>query len=92
MSRKSRRTRFVVVAERRTNKAVKAIRLLGKCANRLSYEYRSEEVDRIFDCLIKEIKRASDGFKVPEPISFTLSDDPSAKPYRAKAREACDAD
>jgi len=44
----SKRERFLKVAEARTNAVLEKIRVLGNCANRSLYEYKEEEVNKIF--------------------------------------------
>jgi len=54
-----KRDRFVRIAERRVNKIIDNLDLLGKCSNRRNYEYSEEEVRKIFreiERKVKEIK------------------------------------
>ena len=62
--RKSRRERFLSVAERRTNQVLKAIRLLGNCGNRAAYEYTDEDVEKVFDAIQKEISNTRARFRI----------------------------
>lgn len=48
--------RFKKVAEQRTNKILKTLKLLGNCANKTNYEYNDEEVRKIFSAIDKELK------------------------------------
>jgi hypothetical protein len=48
--------RFKRVASFRTDKVLGAIRSLGKCANRKSYEYDKAQVEKIFRAINREIK------------------------------------
>ena len=55
----SKRERFLKVAEARTNAVLEKIRVLGNCANRSLYEYKEEEVNKIFRVIqdkLNEIK------------------------------------
>jgi len=40
--------RFVRIAEKRTQRVLESLRLLGQCSNRRSYEYTDEQVNKIF--------------------------------------------
>lgn len=54
-----KRDRFIRIAERRVNKIMDNLDLLGKCSNRRNYEYREEEVRKIFreiEHKVREIK------------------------------------
>jgi len=50
--------RFRRVAEARTNALLSKLRLLGNCANRRTYKYSQEQVDKIFSEINKQIKDA----------------------------------
>jgi hypothetical protein len=55
----AKRERFRRLAGARTNTVLKKLKVLGNCANRASYEYSREEVERIFKAIdgkIREIK------------------------------------
>ena len=45
--------RFVRIAEKRTQRVLESLRLLGQCSNKISYEYTDEQVNKIF----REIRR-----------------------------------
>ena len=56
------RERFVHLAEARTRKAIKLIRLIGNLSNQSNYSYSGEDIDKIFRTLRKELKAAQDRF------------------------------
>ena len=56
MSGRSRRERFVTLAENRVDRAIKSIRLIGNLAHRGNYEYGEEDVQKITTALQKELK------------------------------------
>ena len=68
----SKRDRFVRVAERRVNKVVTALRILGYCGNKTTYEYASEDVDRIFSYLEDQLKVTKGCFRASAPAVFKL--------------------
>lgn len=58
-----RRTKFVRIAENRTNKIINMIRLLGNCSNKSTYEYTDKDIDKIFSALESELKEAKKRFQ-----------------------------
>lgn len=48
--------KFKRLAEQRTNKIIKTIRLLGNLSNRSNYSYSTEDVEKIFAALNVELK------------------------------------
>ena len=57
-----KRTKFVRIAENRTNKIINMIRLLGNCSNKSTYEYSEKDIDKIFSALDLELKDAKRRF------------------------------
>ena len=58
--------RFKRVAENRTNKIIEQIRLLGNCSNRSNYEYKNEDVKKIFAAIESELKEAKQKYQKKE--------------------------
>jgi len=58
----SDRDKFVRLATRRVNNALKTIQLIGNLSNRGNYEYTDKDVDRIFTALSAEIKNCRERF------------------------------
>ena len=54
----TKRARFVKLAERRTNKAIKAIELIGNLGNRSNYEYEAPDAEKIITALDEAVKDA----------------------------------
>ncbi len=55
----SRRDRFKRLAERRTKAVLAKLKVLGNCANKASYEYERQDVEKIFKAIegkLREIK------------------------------------
>jgi hypothetical protein len=69
---KAKRARFLRVAERRTLKTLRDLRLLAKCSNRASYSYTPDEVDKIFDTVQDALNRAKHGFTKDRELAFSL--------------------
>lgn len=53
-----KRERFVRIAEKRTNKILEQIRLLGNCSNKHNYSYTDEDIKKIFSVIDNELKEA----------------------------------
>lgn len=58
----TKRERFVRLAEKRTNKVIDMLRLLGNLSNKGNYEYSEEDIRKIFNTLEKELKSVKDKF------------------------------
>ena len=56
------RGKFVNLTEKRVNKTIKDIRLIGNLSNRSNYRYTEDDVTEIFSALEKEIKQAKERF------------------------------
>ena len=46
--------RFKRLASQRTNSVLKKLKILGNCANKSSYEYTDEEINKIFSEIDKQ--------------------------------------
>jgi hypothetical protein len=70
------RERFVHLAESRTKKAIKDIRLIGNLSNRSNYSYTEEDVAKIFKALESELraarKRFADSSRSSASIEFKI--------------------
>lgn len=60
----NKRQRFLEIGEARTNSILERIRILGNCANRNLYEYREEEINKIFRSLQKALDEARTKFMI----------------------------
>ena len=54
---------MVAVAERRTRRLLRDLRLLGNCANRSAYEYTEPDVQKIFSTLEREMEAVRARFR-----------------------------
>ena len=72
MYMKSKRERFEKIAEARTNKIIKMIKLLSNCSNKSAYEYYDEDIKQIFVTLDRELKHAKLKFTAKEIDNFKL--------------------
>ena len=67
-----KRDRFLRIAEKRTNKILKMIRLLSNCSNRGAYEYNESDVRKIFGILEEELRGARSKFTNKNKKDFSL--------------------
>ena len=68
----TREQRFKRIAEKRTDRALNDIRILGNCSNKSTYAYTEEEVNKIFRTIEEELKHAKAKFKISRSKKFTL--------------------
>jgi len=71
----SDREKFKRLAEQRTNRIIKTLRLLGNLSNKSNYSYDRKDIDKIFSALNAELKacrtRFNEGTEKGE-LEFTL--------------------
>ena len=65
------RTKFVRLAEARTNKIINMLQLLGNCSNTSVYDYTQKDVDKIFAAIEAEVKEARKKFNKTESHKST---------------------
>lgn len=72
----SSRERFRRLAQKRVVRTIKDLRLIGNLGNRNNYDYTTDEVEKIFRALDKELKLARAKFdsrsKDDDGIDFSL--------------------
>ena len=73
---RTKRQRFVILAERRTVNAIRAIRVIAKLGNKAHYEYDEADVRKIAAALTREIdalkaRMSASGSK--EAVEFRLT-------------------
>ena len=71
--RKTKRERFLTIAEGRTVKILKGIVVLGRCSNRASYEYTPGDIDKIFSAIQQELDHTKRKFYRDKEVKFSLS-------------------
>ena len=75
VTERDKRAKFIELAENRVNRAIKDFRLIGNLSNRSAYEFREDDIRKIFRTLQKELDSAKgrfsrgekgddDGFKI----------------------------
>lgn len=53
---------FRRIAERRTERVLQSLRLLGQCSNRRSYDYNDEQIAKIFREIRSAVHHAEQSF------------------------------
>lgn len=66
------RATFVRLATKRTNNALKYIRLIGNLSNHSNYDYTSHDAKNIFAALRDAIDEVESKFNKPKPQKFIL--------------------
>ncbi len=56
------REKFIRLATKRVNNALKAIQLVGNLSNRGNYDFEDKDVEKIFSALTSEIKNCRERF------------------------------
>ncbi len=64
--------KFERLAEKRTQKILRDLRILGNCANRAIYEYSEEQIRKIFSAIEGEVKRVKVLFSKSKKKEFSL--------------------
>ena len=73
MSKK--RDKFVELAQKRTTRALKSIRVIGNLSNKNIYEYSEADVSKMIKALDSELKALRERFKTQkrdDDVEFTL--------------------
>lgn len=58
--------RFKRLASKRTNEVLDKLRILGNCADRRSYHYTDEEIEKIFRAIDEQTKIVKAKFRKPK--------------------------
>jgi hypothetical protein len=76
VAREKDRRKFVELASRRVNRALKDIQLVGNLSNRSNYDYTDQDVTKIFKALNDEVtacrKRFEQASRKAADTSFVL--------------------
>jgi len=62
---KDRRQKFVELCEKRVNRLLRDIRLVGNLSNRSHYEFTGEDIGAVFSAIEHEVRRARKRFESP---------------------------
>jgi hypothetical protein len=65
MLKKEKRDRFVRLAVKRVNRAIRDLRLIGNLSNRSVYDYTDEDARKIVKALQKEVETVKARFSGP---------------------------
>jgi hypothetical protein len=63
MAMRDKGAKFIELANKRVNKAIKDIQLVGNLANRTNYEFTDEQVGKILRALQQEVDQVKQSFK-----------------------------
>jgi len=68
----TKRARFKRLASLRTNEVLKRLKILGNCANRGVYEYKEDEIKKIFSTIENKVRETKARFHFPGHKKFKL--------------------
>jgi len=68
----TKRERFKRLATLRTNEILKRLKVLGNCANRQTYEYYEEDLNKIFGEIDRKVKEIKAKFSFSKEKEFKL--------------------
>jgi len=68
----SKKERFTVLAENRTNNIINGLRILSNCNNKALYEYNNEDIEKIFKAIEEALAEAKMQFKDKKRNKFKL--------------------
>ncbi len=70
-------SKFIELAEKRTQRIINNLELIGNLSNRGNYSYNQDQYEKIFRAIRKALKESEDKFaeanKQKEPTRFSLS-------------------
>lgn len=64
--------RFRRLATKRTNEVLRKLKVLGNCANRQTYDYTKEDVNKIFSTIHQKVKEIEAKFRGSKDENFKL--------------------
>jgi len=62
----NKRERFKRLAQARTNRVLKTLKILGNCADKSRYEYMKEDVERVFMAVDRRLNKTKARFDLPQ--------------------------
>lgn len=68
----SSQDKFKRIAAYRVKKILNSIRILGNCANKRAYSYSDDQVEKVFDAIIKQAESTKAKFGEEKKIDFEL--------------------
>jgi len=68
----SSQDKFKRIAEYRVKKILNSIRILGNCANKRAYSYSEDQIEKIFNAIIKQAENTKAKFAEEKKIDFEL--------------------
>jgi len=72
MEKETKEERFKRIAEKRVQNIIHAIRNLSGLSNKKVYEWETEQLEKIWKAIDKEVENCKDSFKNPDSKIFKL--------------------
>ena len=68
----NKRERFKRLATQRTINILSRLKVLGNCSNRSAYEYKEDDINKIFSEIERKVKETKSKFHFPKNKEFKL--------------------
>ena len=72
MEKETKKERFKRIAEKRVQNIIHAVRNLSGLSNKKVYEWETEQLEKIWKAVDKEVENCKNSFKDPESKIFKL--------------------
>ncbi|MDD5014729.1 MAG: hypothetical protein PHW73_06465 [Atribacterota bacterium] len=72
MEKETKKERFKRIAEKRVQNIIHAIRNLSGLSNKKVYEWETEQLEKIWKAIDKEVENCKNSFKDPDSKIFKL--------------------
>lgn len=72
MEKETKQERFKRIAEKRVQNIIHAVRNLSGLSNKKVYEWETEQLEKIWKAVDKEVENCKNSFKDPESKIFKL--------------------
>jgi len=72
MEKETKKERFKRIAEKRVQNIIHAIRNLSGLSNKKVYEWETEQLEKIWKAIDREVENCKNSFKDPESKMFKL--------------------
>ena len=72
MKGETKEERFKRIVEKRVQRVLDSLRSLSQCSNKRMYQWKDEQLEKIWAAMDRELKNCKDGFENAKPEEFKL--------------------